>query len=287
MPELLERLLKSIPERKDMQVVVVDDQSPRSEDYVAKYDFLKRKDVSFICSDKKGWAGHARNIGVKEATGEWLLFADSDDFFVEGFDKMLDRHCSDDVDVVYFNVRSVLSNDVTKEADRNVGRDNLFKQYAQTHDEGLFRYRYPEPWGKMVRRSFVMKNQIRFDETKVCNDYYFSMQIGCMARNISVVDEPLYVLTLREGSVSYDFADTLEKLLIRIDVATRVQLLLKKYHVKLVPMPLRGLMVILLKKSKSLFVKELFTLGKAGIPLFLLLCQMFNPRYMERKNAGR
>ena len=81
-PDLLMRCLKSIPVSEDIQVIVVDDNSPDADTYLERYPELSRPYLEFIRAQKNGGAGYARNIGLDHAKGKWLLFADADDFFV-------------------------------------------------------------------------------------------------------------------------------------------------------------------------------------------------------------
>lgn len=278
-PELLLRCVESIPEKDDIQVIVVDDNSPNADKYEKLYPQLYRTNVEIHLTKEGRGAGYARNIGLKYATGKWVLFADSDDFYVKDFTELIDDYYDCDADIVYFNVESVMSDDVTKPAFRN--KDMLFDEYAKTCDSLLFRCLYSEPWGKMVKHKLVKNNNITFDETPVDNDHYFSVVSGCLAKEIKVVNKPLYVVTLRAGSLSYCYADNIDKLLIRLDVETRVQLIEKKYGYNIKPMPIRGLMVLLLKKSPIMFVKYLFKIKQKGISVIELFIQMFNPKYME------
>ena len=94
-PELLNRCLDSIPKREDIQIIVVDDNS--AED---KRPCVKRDDVEVIYIDAehtKG-AGRARNYGLKAAKGKWLLFADCDDYYNDGFLDVLDQ-CKEEYDL--------------------------------------------------------------------------------------------------------------------------------------------------------------------------------------------
>jgi glycosyltransferase involved in cell wall biosynthesis len=283
MPDLLKRLIVSIPEKEDIQVIVVDDCSPDAGSYLSKYDFLHRTNVEFYIAGKNGGGGAARNIGLKHAKGKWILFADSDDFFVKGFESIIEEYYNSDCDVIYFNIDSVESDDVSKKSDRSNSKESLFVRYKATKDDSIFRLDYPEPWGKMIRRQFIEDNKILFDETRVANDYYFSIQVGCLARKVSAVNKKIYILTNRVGSVSHAYADTIDKLMTRIDVYKRVDLFLKKHNINMKPSPLRGLMVLLMKKSPKSFLKTLVSLHKEGINIYSLCIQMFNPKYFSKK----
>lgn len=280
-PQLLVRCVKSIPERDDIQVIVVDDNSPNAETYKEKYEVLNRKNVTMIITHEGRGAGYVRNVGLQYAVGEWVLFADADDFYVDNFIQLVDDNSQTDADIVYFNVKSVMSEDITKPAKRNESKNHLFERYEQTGEEISLRCGYCEPWGKMVRRQLIVDNNIKFDETRVSNDYYFSVVSGCLANKIKVVNKPLYVITQREGSLSAKFGDTMEKLLTRLDVASRVQLFCESHGYKLTPMPVRGLMVLLLKRSFPLFIKQLCHLQSKGISVLSFLWQMGNPKYMN------
>ena len=274
-PELLQRCINSIPKDNNIQIIVVDDNS----DIDKRPNIIEPNcEVFFLREDESRGAGKARNVGLTHAVGEWVIFADSDDFFSSQFYNILREYKHDESDIIFFNVESVMSYDITIKATRT--KDYLFER-GKIQGSDVFRYAYCEPWGKMIKRNLISNNRIWFDETKVSNDYYFSVKSGCMASKIKIIDLPLYVVTLRENSLSYNFADTKEKILTRIDVAIRVQKILKEYGYKEKPMPIRGLMVLLLKKHPLLFFKKLVSLIPERINILSLLYQMFNPKYFR------
>lgn len=281
-PILLERCVNSIPQRNDIQIIIVDDNSDGNESYMEKYSFLKRDNLLFIPTKDGRGAGYARNVGLTKAEGEWLVFADSDDFFTDDCLKLMDQHCNSYADVVYFNIKSVFSDDITKEGNRDAAKQKLFDDYKLSQNENIFRLDYPEPWGKMVKHRLVKEYKIKFDETRVANDYYFSTQVGCLAKTIEIVDEQLYVVTVRRGSLSFGYGDTVEKLLTRLDVGIRVYHFRKKYGYSVTPMPIRGQMVLLLKHYPLVFLKELFVLPFRGVPVLTLLLQIFSKKYWKK-----
>lgn len=128
-PDLLMRCLKSIPVSKDIQVIVVDDNSPDADTYLERYPELSRPYLEFIRTTKGGGAGYARNIGLDHATGKWLLFADADDFFVEDMYDIISSNTDSKADVIYFKKESVLSENIFQKTDRCIYIDRMINNY--------------------------------------------------------------------------------------------------------------------------------------------------------------
>lgn len=197
-PDLLNRLLKTIPQKEDLEVIVVDDNS----DINKKANInSSRKDVKVILLDpesSKG-AGKARNVGIEHATGKWLIFADSDDFFEDGFYDVISHYVDAVEDIIYFCSESV-DNDTLSSVD---SRTDYANKMIKDGDLNNLRYHHYVPWSKMVRRELVIDNDIRFEEVPVCNDVIFSILIGLKAKTVLAVNEPIYVSTVRVGSLYY------------------------------------------------------------------------------------
>lgn len=101
-PDSLLKLLHTIPDREEVEVIVADDNSSVPlEDLQQKLKQFPR--VQFIVNDSgtKG-AGASRNVALKKAVGKWILFADADDFFTEDFYEKLVPYLDSDYDLVYF-----------------------------------------------------------------------------------------------------------------------------------------------------------------------------------------
>ena len=127
-PDLLMRCLKSIPVSEDIQVIVVDDNSPDADTYLEKYPELSRSYLEFIRAQKNGGAGYARNIGLDHAKGKWLLFADADDFFVDDMYDIITTHAESDADVIYFRKQAVYSDDINRKSTRSGYLDRIMKK---------------------------------------------------------------------------------------------------------------------------------------------------------------
>ena len=220
-PDLLMRCLKSIPVSEDIQVIVVDDNSADADTYLDKYPELSRPYLEFIRTTKGGGAGYARNVGLERAKGKWILFADSDDFFVEDMYDIISSNVDSEADVIYFKNKSVLSEDINVEAERSPYVNINIDQYLSDGDEWPIRAKMYAPWGKMIKRSLVAKHNICFDEIMCYEDDYCSLQIGYYAEVIQVVNRVLYVVTYRSNSLTVSMRSKPEELEIRADVSFR------------------------------------------------------------------
>lgn len=227
-PDLLMRCLKTIPVREDVQVIVVDDNSPDADTYTERYPELSRPFLTFIRTPKRGGAGYARNIGMEHAQGKWLIFADADDYFVEKFDTILNEFSDNPEDIIYFKTVSVFSTDIRRLSDRIAWLDAIFDRYFITFQDGELRCNHCVPWGKILKMSLVQKHQLLFDEVMYSNDVYFAVRAGCLASSIKVVNQPFYVLTERTGSLASQFGQKPKELQTRAEVSFRTQKFINK-----------------------------------------------------------
>lgn len=200
---LLERLLKTIPIREDLEIIIVDDNSDSS--ILNKYNYpgIKRQNTNVIFTTKGYGAGYARNIGMSHAKGKWLLFADSDDFYNKDAFTELARYIDSTADVIYFNINSVDTNTLQPS-----NRDKNFQKYIDLYLSGKdkngdnIKYRRWEPWNKMIRRDFVISHKIQFDEIPRCNDMIFSLRVSLYAKHIEVLNTKIYCVTTNQQSIT-------------------------------------------------------------------------------------
>lgn len=227
-PKLLERCIRSIPERDDIQVIVVDDCSPKTDELRFVFEKLKNKGIEVYSTSRGGSAGRARNVGLEHAEGKWLIFADADDFFAQDFNELCNRYVDAKEDILFFRSNSVESDDITKVSDR-INESDKYYTPNDCDNQLYFRINAHAPWGKMIRRSLVVNYNIRFDETRYANDAMFSVQTGCLAGEIKIVDRLFYTLTSRADSLCADFFNKPGEALIRVKVALRTKKFIEEH----------------------------------------------------------
>lgn len=199
--DTLDKNLQAIPVCSSIQVIVVDDNSPEKN----RLNDLKQKFHSFLFIElkKNGGAGKARNEGLKVAKGKWLLFADADDYFVsDAFCCFMDNY-DNDADIIFFKSQSwdVISNQAS---DRHIKLNQFVDDFTAQRigSEDNLRYRWHCPWSKMIRKSLIDKNSIKFDETQYANDAMFSIQAGYFAKSVSVENRVVYCVTASPHSLT-------------------------------------------------------------------------------------
>ena len=100
--KLVLRALDSIPRRKDIDVIVIDDYSTDKSFW--SVGFYGMKNLNLIGLTKNQGVANARNEGLRHAIGEYVVFLDSDDYFyTKAFNECV--KLLDGTDMVYYNLR--------------------------------------------------------------------------------------------------------------------------------------------------------------------------------------
>src|SRR5690554_2863687 len=178
-PHLLERCLKTIPENKEFQIIIVDDNSDSQKVDFENFPGLNKSNIEIYFTKKNKGAGYARNIGLKYAKGKWLIFADSDDFFNACFETAVEPYFNSNADVIYFSATSVISDSLAA-GNRHEGTVKAISNFNINNIQSVEHVKFAnwEPWAKMFNRDFINKNHITFDEVLVGNDVGFVLKAG-------------------------------------------------------------------------------------------------------------
>ncbi len=201
-PVLLGRMLKSIPEREDIQLIVVDDGS--SEENVNALKKLQHKNLELVLLEKNKGGGYARNIGLQHAKGEWFISVDADDFFSDGAFDVFDQYKDEQIDCLCFCVHCVdtETGEVTREL---VANKNVSKYLADSSKktEQLLRFHNLESWNKLVSMDFIRKNNICYENCRINIDVLYSILIGMRAERYKVIPNKLYYFTENTDSITH------------------------------------------------------------------------------------
>lgn len=201
--KLLKQCLNSIPEREDIQIIIVDDNSDDLE--IKKIQEINKKNTEVYFTKEGKGAGYARNIGLSYVKGKWILFADADDFFNSDFITIISKYLETDNDIIYFSATSI-DIDTGKKSDRNKNLVESLNEYVNSIEKNrdILIFKNWEPWSKMFNKNFIQKNNLRFEEVKVGNDALFVINAGRLADKICVDTSSIYCVTYNKKSLSFN-----------------------------------------------------------------------------------
>lgn len=188
---------------QDIEIIVIDDGSTDDSVKIMNQYASQDKRIKVITQKNSGPAT-ARNKGLDAATGKYLMFCDSDDWYEKNmcqimFNTIEKKH----VDVVCCHNAWEFEDDLDDiETDRVVdhyynpkiyGRRRLTPDVIRTTNVLL--------WNKIWRRDIVKQYDIRFPDGHEFDDNAFYYMYTCAAKSIFFIKKPLYHYFLRQGSI--------------------------------------------------------------------------------------
>ncbi|QIY84233.1 glycosyltransferase family 2 protein [Chryseobacterium sp. NEB161] len=215
--QYLEKCISSILKQTytDFELIAINDgSSDGSEDIIKKFIAVESR-IVYRDFNNAG-VGASRNRGLDVATGEYVIFIDSDDWVDPDFIKDFV------VNIISQNNRLVVQD--LKEVDkqmvaRNVqGYNNQLLKIPQDLELfiGNFRFTQGYPWNKFYKLSIIKDNNIRFVEGPVMNeDELFYMDYIKQVDEIYFVAKDNYNYLQRNNSMTsklFTFPETLKYL---------------------------------------------------------------------------
>lgn len=202
--------------QENIEIICVDDGSTDNTCSIIKM-FQEKDDRIKLISKRNEGVSVARNIGIKESTGEYLMFLDSDDYIDKNMIKDMYRKAKEkDIDIV-----KCTRYDVYPKANKKILRKPLWKEETYISKEGFSENIYPE----MLRRNrlcsmcmtlckaeIIKNNNIFFDETlKVDEDAVFTMELFSDAKSFLYIPKPYYFYIKHGNGLSSKGIDLYER----------------------------------------------------------------------------
>ena len=260
----LEKCIHSILNQtyQNLEIILVDDGSPDNcgaicDQYSAVEQRIK------VIHKQNGGLSDARNKGIDAATGEFLVFVDSDDAILsEMIEKLYRRIVIDQSDMAFCGYKQVnlygeLLSEVALPDKVLTGFDALKVSYESL---GVL---YTITWNKLYKRHLFQS--IRFPVGKYHEDEYTSYLIIDQCSRISIIREALYIYYQRADSIMQEVYSV--KRLDGIEASYERYIYYKK----------KG------GKYKELLVPE----GNTFTPIFFRSKMLFKPKTQEEKKRVR
>ena len=183
----------------DYEIVAVNDGSTDSSKDILEYYQEKNAKLKVISQQNKGLGG-ARNTGIKNSKGEFLVFLDSDDYIsidmLEKVDSYLIKYA---LDILAFDCNLV-------DLNGNVMQCATMQEYSEKYTP-LTRKQFlllePTSCTKVYRRTLFTDQHIMFPERLWYEDFATIFKLAPLAMNIGYLKEPLYYYVQQGTSITH------------------------------------------------------------------------------------
>lgn len=199
----LKKCVKSILNQtfEDFELLVIDDGSTDGSGEICDKFALLDGRIRVFHQANKGLP-NARNIGLKEAKGEWIGFVDNDDFCESKMFEVLLKNAIEKK--VNFCVCGF--NEVQKDGVSTNGLLNLKSGFMSSYevlDIWIMKHCFIMCWNILIKREILTKNKIDFDEKyKLHEDTLFIYKLLKCVDRIYICTDLLYNYIRRENSLS-------------------------------------------------------------------------------------
>lgn len=172
----------------NLEIIIINDGSKDStEEKCMKY--IKNKKIKYIRINNSG-VSNARNIGIENSTGTYIMFVDSDDYIEKNMVERLYDNINENVDLVICSKNLITVNEKISEkidiASFTLKKENIIQLYRAKI--------LNPPYCKLYRSEIIKSKSIRFDiSISIGEDLLFNiLYLKNITKDIKILNENLY-----------------------------------------------------------------------------------------------
>ena len=179
----------------DWECILIDDGSPDNSGSVC--DEYAQKDSRFrVIHKENGGVSSSRNVGLKEAKGDWVYFVDSDDTLYPDALSTFNVMIKDSVDAImagYTVSQEYYDKIILKKIRLVYSMMSVSEALVEMYKPTDFTYQ-GYLWCKLFKRSIIIDHSIKFHESIYYNeDRLFIVEYLCKCENrIAYTTKPIY-----------------------------------------------------------------------------------------------
>ena len=190
---------------RNFEIILVDDGSPDNSGALCDHWAEKDSRIRVIHQENQGLSG-ARNTGIRAATGEYLMFLDSDDWWTDALvlETVACRLGKTAADVLSFSYQKVYGNkrEVSyfgdlEDAPEEIPAENAL-QYMM--DKGIW---ITGACNKAIRCDMAVANDLYFRLGITSEDIDWTLRLAICANSFDFINLPVFQYRQRMGSISH------------------------------------------------------------------------------------
>lgn len=189
----LEKAIKSVENQtyKNWELLVIENGIKGQVEQICKS--FKNVNIKYLYEQIPN-VSNARNIGIQNATGNYITFIDSDDEYEKDFlEEMIKNIKTNDSQLVTCGYRnSIAQNDILINYKETLSTNDI-KKYIEILKEN---YLYNEIWNKLYITEIIKKYNVKFDtKYELGEDFLFNLDYTKHIDIASFINKPLYRYT--------------------------------------------------------------------------------------------
>jgi glycosyltransferase involved in cell wall biosynthesis len=197
----------------DFELILVDDGSPDNSGKICD-EYAKNDNRIKVIHKENGGVSSARNLGIEESCGSYLMFVDSDDYIEPDSLNLLFADTKNNPDIIIGDIYWEYANLSKKVPQKSVcngiiKKEDLLKYLAKLIDEKQLNYLH----AKLFKRDVILKNNIRFKkfEDTAAEDTVFNFDAILKSESIFFDDRYFYSYIINQESNSLSSKPDLDK----------------------------------------------------------------------------
>lgn len=191
----------------DIEVILVDDGSTDHSGMICD-KYAQQDSRVRVFHLKNGGVSVARNFGMEQATGDYIMFVDSDDALERNALEKIQTTLAYNADVVIFGNR-IIRDGVSSDHIPNFGLLNR-EEFGERYIELYTQFFINSPCNKVYKRKRIDKKMIFPETISLGEDMMFCNSYLRQCHSFLILSEPLYIYKIRsEESLSTKYYDGL------------------------------------------------------------------------------
>ena len=190
----LEKCINSLLSQtlEDIQIILVNDGSKDNSGNIAKEYEKNNNDRVIYVEKENGGLSDARNYGLKYATGDFIVFLDSDDYIEKNaYEEMYNKAIEENADYVECDFIWEFPNKI-----------RVDKQYPYKNKKEMLSFVRGVAWNKLIKRQLIIDNNLEFPKGLRYEDIEFTYKLIPFVNKFAYVDKPFIHYVQREGSIA-------------------------------------------------------------------------------------
>ncbi len=222
----IERCVKSVLDQdyQDLEILIVDDGSEDGTASICRKLMALSGKIRLINAEHAG-VSHARNKGLDNLSGDYVMFADADDRLEKNcISRMVDAIETASADMAICSyTRIIYGKDFPVEKLQKNGIISI-KRYIENTLKDPGHHYFGVLWNKIFKREIIEKNKVRFrEDISLGEDFVFSLDYLKAAGKVNVIGDRLYKYCYQERStLSRVHNKTIDDC--RIEMANRIKI---------------------------------------------------------------